>query len=405
MHKTWLTRFSSIAFLLTSNVPRSVLAQSPPGFRPAISNHLTVTYGTVAINPAGITVPGADLTDAPSLGLAGTHTSDYVVIMMDFSVETGTSTGSNTTLLHWILAGLSSPNETTTLTSHEGEIAPYFPPGPPAGQTHTYGVFLYNEPAKFSVPADYIPYFNNLTASVFNRVGFNLTNFVAETGLGAPIAADWFLVSTPNTTTNSAEPIIHGYVQSASTVAHNTVDLKNALSDIATFHYVDGPSMNGSSSRPWWILDRKLEHDTRASKRWDETVKWWSDLLSKNTYDGIIGLSQGAAMTALLLSMLNHPEKKLGFQVKKQPIKFAILCSGFISSNESHSHLYSALPDVPTLHTVDENDAIVPASKTKDLQEMFSHSKILNHDEGHSIPVRGTWPKVMRDFIVQSCFL
>lgn len=126
--------------------------------------------------------------------------------MMDFSVETNGSTESNTTLLHWTLAGLSSPDGTTTLTSHQAEIAPYFPPDPPAGQTHIYGVFLYNEPADFAVPADYIPFFKNLTApgsSVFNRVGFNLINFVAETGLGAPVAADWFLVSTPNAAESS----------------------------------------------------------------------------------------------------------------------------------------------------------------------------------------------------------
>lgn len=38
---------------------RIVSAQTPPDFTPAISNHLTVTYGTVAINPAGITVPAS----------------------------------------------------------------------------------------------------------------------------------------------------------------------------------------------------------------------------------------------------------------------------------------------------------------------------------------------------------
>jgi len=123
---------------------------------------------------------------------------------MDFSVETTGSTESNTTLLHWILPGLYSPNETTTLASHQGEIAPYFPPGPPPGQTHTYGVFLYNEPTNFAVPANYIPFFNNLTTSVLNRIGFNLTNFVAEAGLGTPVAADWFLVSTQNTDVSSA---------------------------------------------------------------------------------------------------------------------------------------------------------------------------------------------------------
>ena len=66
--------------------------------------------------------------------------------------------------------------------------------------------------------------------------------------------------------------VIHGYVQSASTVASNTGALKETLSDIANLHYVDGPPMHGSLSRPWWILDSYLEHDTRAVDRWDDVV-------------------------------------------------------------------------------------------------------------------------------------
>jgi hypothetical protein len=70
--------------------------------------------------------------------------------------------------------------------------------------------------------------------------------------------------------------VIHGYVQTAATVASNTRLLKDKLSDIANLHYVDGPPMRNaahSSSRPWWILDSYLEHDMRASDRWDDTVR------------------------------------------------------------------------------------------------------------------------------------
>ena len=123
--------------------------------------------------------------------------------MMDLSVEPNNiPTASNTTLIHWILPGLSFANATTTaLTSYSDAIAQYFPPGPPAGQTHTYALFLYDEPPNFTIPADYVPIFKNLTASVENRVGFNLTEFVEQTRLGDPVAADWFLVS--NTTASA----------------------------------------------------------------------------------------------------------------------------------------------------------------------------------------------------------
>jgi len=68
--------------------------------------------------------------------------------------------------------------------------------------------------------------------------------------------------------------VIHGYVQSAATVAGNTLALKDVLFDIANLHYVDGPPMNGSSSRPWWILDSSLEHDMRATDRWNNVVSF-----------------------------------------------------------------------------------------------------------------------------------
>lgn len=188
-----------------------------------------------------------EVADAPSLGLARTHTT-YVAIMMDFSVETTGSTESNTTLLHWIQPGLSSPNETTTLTSHQGVIAPYFPPGPPPGQTHTYGVFLYKEPANFAVPADYIPFFNNLTASVFNRVGFNLTNFVAETGIGAPVAADWFLVSTPNKTVSSTVATRSASSATVSATTTSVMETNTAASTGSTLPTSSSPSVTQSSS-------------------------------------------------------------------------------------------------------------------------------------------------------------
>jgi len=145
-----------------------------------------------------------EVAEPPNLGLSSTHTGTYLLAMLDFSVEPNNNpAGTNTTLLHWLLPGLSSPNETTTaLTSQENATAPYFPPGPPAGQTHTYALFLYQEPADFSIPAEYVPFFENITASVYNRVGFNLTEFVDKTYLGSPVAADWFLVS--NTARNAA---------------------------------------------------------------------------------------------------------------------------------------------------------------------------------------------------------
>jgi len=199
--------------------------------------------------------------------------------------------------------------------------------------------------------------------------------------------------------------VIHGYVQTAAIVAANTVRLRDELADIATLHYVDGPPMRDGSfsgSRPWWILGRNLEVDTRVD-RWNDSVAWWSEHLSKNQYDGIIGLSQGSAMTGLLLSMLAHPERVPGFcPTLQQPIKFAIFCSGFVSHLSPHKEIYGIPGCLPTLHTVDDNDRIVSAARTVELQMACKTSVLKHHDEGHSIPVRGTWPQVLKTFIMNT---
>ncbi|KAJ7336338.1 serine hydrolase FSH [Mycena albidolilacea] len=200
--------------------------------------------------------------------------------------------------------------------------------------------------------------------------------------------------------------ILHGYVRSAATTAHDTRKLRDILDRAAVLHYVDGPPMppNSFPSRPWWLMDQALEFDpSDGSSRWDDVVKWWSAELSERHYDGIIGLSQGSAMTALLLSMVNHPERVPGFSpTKKQDFKFGIFCSGFVSYNSPRGEIYG-MPDIPTLHTVDNEDTFVPAARTLELQgKCSSNSALYRHSEGHEIPVGGNFPKLFRDFILDA---
>jgi hypothetical protein len=84
-------------------------------------------------------------------------------------------------------------------------------------------------------------------------------------------------------------------VQTAETVAYNTTRLREALQDVADFYYADGPENPGTSARPWWY---------RETDRFPLSVKYWSQLLSEKQFDGIVGLSQGSAMTAILITMV-----------------------------------------------------------------------------------------------------
>ncbi|EJT97012.1 hypothetical protein DACRYDRAFT_102688 [Dacryopinax primogenitus] len=200
--------------------------------------------------------------------------------------------------------------------------------------------------------------------------------------------------------------VIHGYLQTAATLRYNILPLERELSRIANLHYVDGPPMQDLSwrdSRPWWVIksgESWLDPDN-TTNRWDETVRWWSEHLSENEYDGIIGLSQGSAMTALLLSMLNNADNVPEFEPKKsQPIKFAILCSGFVSQHHPHRNIYDIPLHIPTLHTFDNRDMRVSAHRTIELSSLFGSKAVRkSHNEGHAVPVRDAWPKVFSEFI------
>jgi Phosphatidylethanolamine-binding protein len=123
-----------------------------------------------------------------------------VVIMVDIDVSVN---GTTTDLIHWIQGNFSASPGSPKLSSSQGPIASYFPPGPPAGQTHRYVQMLFNEPQGFSVPADFTAIFANLTASVVNRIGFDYNKFIAESKLGDPVAGNYFRVATPNDTASA----------------------------------------------------------------------------------------------------------------------------------------------------------------------------------------------------------
>jgi phosphatidylethanolamine-binding protein len=133
--------------------------------------------------------------NSPSLGFETITNDTFMAVLIDFSIQLPSVAG-NQTLLHWIQPGFSTAQQ--LLQSNAAPIAPFLPIGPPPGQTHTYGVFLYAQSTpNFTIPEDYDAYFKNLTTSVQNRIGFDLDKFVQDAGLEAPLAADFFLVHTP----------------------------------------------------------------------------------------------------------------------------------------------------------------------------------------------------------------
>ncbi|PNP86430.1 hypothetical protein FNYG_00132 [Fusarium nygamai] len=196
----------------------AVVAQTPPNFVPSTTNNLQVKFGGLDVLPGRIE-PQKSLSEAPDLALRSPEAPLYIAFMMDISVVLKPG-AFPTTLIHWVRPYLQPENGSFKPTSI-APLVPYMPPGPPPGQTHNYIVLLFEQPSNFKVPESYTPYFSNITASVNNRIGFNLTEFTDATELKQPVAANWFRVSTPvqSTSTASASPAGTRTTRSQATVS------------------------------------------------------------------------------------------------------------------------------------------------------------------------------------------
>jgi len=112
-------------------------------------------------------------------------------------------------------------------------------------------------------------------------------------------------------------------------------------------------------------------------------------------FDGILGFSQGAAMTALLCGMRqqNLPENAwLDF-------RFAILVSGFKPRAKELSHNFEQPIEVPSLHIIGETDDKVAPAKSMDMLAGFASPVLYNHPGGHYIPSDATTRNALSEFV------
>ncbi|KAF1923600.1 PEBP-like protein [Didymella exigua CBS 183.55] len=183
-------------------------AQTGPGFPVPASQPLIVSFGNNTVSPAGELIPRPETASPPNVSVtawpASSDSSDStpppgVLLIVDLDVPRN---GSRLQLVHWValnvtLGPSSSASNSTPLVIPNGPV-PYLQPSPPVGDVpHSYNVVVFQQPANFSLPSQY----SNLTQ---NRVPFNVSQFVRDTGLGQPIGGSYFqvqnLTGTPTTT-------------------------------------------------------------------------------------------------------------------------------------------------------------------------------------------------------------
>lgn len=116
-------------------------------------------------------------------------------IMLDLDVPPAQGNSTHRTLLHAMNTGFKATQQqingaAVILASPEKGPVMYLPPGPPATDAtpHRYVQLLFKQPANLSVPVAEF-------AVVQDRINFHITSFMAENGVSAPIAANFFQVA------------------------------------------------------------------------------------------------------------------------------------------------------------------------------------------------------------------
>ncbi|RDH29537.1 hypothetical protein BDQ94DRAFT_173809 [Aspergillus welwitschiae] len=122
-------------------------------------------------------------------------------IYCSWSTRTGTKPPPPSVIVHTVVANLTT---TINSTSNENVLAFYIAPAPKSG-TYNYILSLFDQPSNFSIPSRYESFMLTDDDTPLNRLNLPLVSFLNQTGLGLPVAANYFRVTAAsNDTSNSS---------------------------------------------------------------------------------------------------------------------------------------------------------------------------------------------------------
>ncbi|KAL1893080.1 hypothetical protein Cpir12675_004271 [Ceratocystis pirilliformis] len=119
--------------------------------------------------------------------------------------------------------------------------------------------------------------------------------------------------------------------------------------------------------------------------------------------DIVLGFSQGAFVAAALAAILETPYRtpqdleqktwvnELREANQRNPVKFAVVYSGFISKATNLMWLYEPKLKTPSLHILGGLDSIVSEERSTALIERCEDPKVYVHPGSHYVPVGREW--------------
>jgi len=128
------------------------------------------------------------------------------------------------------------------------------------------------------------------------------------------------------------------------------------------------------------------------------------DALSKDTYVGVFGFSQGAGMAATVAALLEKPHLYPPFVVDGKPIhpplEFCVSTAGYLPSGPIRTPLFTPSYSTPTLHILGRTDVVVVEERSNQLIEVSANQRVEYHPGGHFVPAQKPWRDFFRAWMI-----
>lgn len=199
--------------------------------------------------------------------------------------------------------------------------------------------------------------------------------------------------------------VLHGYASNGIAFCKRLGALRNACREVADFYFPMGvhhvqalPSTTNPEPGPidptlplekqpraWWVR----EDNSDKYVGWEQSAVYLRKYCADHgPFDGVLGFSQGASVTAVFSAAMQRPGvvPETSEPLQSEPLKFAIIVSGFVPKDAGRGALFDKPLDLPTLHVMGREDAIVENSSSEALAQRCSQARIERHEGGHFLP-------------------
>ncbi|PNX98001.1 hypothetical protein L195_g021241 [Trifolium pratense] len=163
------------------------------------------------------------------------------------------------------------------------------------------------------------------------------------------------------------------------------------------FSWFVAPNFEGSSGVEWKVADGPFDplQYQQQTGGCDISISHLENVFSQEgPFDGILGFSQGAAMTAVISAQQEKLKGKMDF-------KFVVLCSGFALHLKEMECSPIKCPSLHIFGNEHGQDRQIANQTSKELASLYDSgcSVIVEHDCGHIIPTRSPYIDEIKAFL------